>query len=124
VFELREEKKALVTRQASLEGEIQALNKQLVSLHAKVKSSAEIAGGVLTQPVIEKVVKPEQQTEGVPGTQIRGSHDSDSSSSSSDVHTSNSNQSGHPLIRQGRKCDPHPPGYRSLTGRIEKFSGK
>jgi len=125
VFELREEKKALVTRQASLEGEIHALNKQLVSLHAKVKSSAEIAGGVLTQPVIEKVVKPEQQTDNVSGTQIRGSHDSDSSSSSSDAHTSSSSsQSGHPPIRQGRKCDPHPPGFRFLTGRIDKFSGK
>jgi len=60
--------------------------------HPKVKSSAEIAGGEFTQPVMGEVMRSEQQTKGisVPVTQTRDSHDNNDSSSSSDAHTSSS----------------------------------
>ena len=126
VMELRDEKKDLITRQTSLEGEIQVLTKQMVSFRGKGKSSAEIAGAEL-QPVVDKVVRSEKPTEdtSLPVTQTEGSHDSDGSDSSSDAsYASGSNQRGHLPNRQSRKCDPHPPGFRSLTSRIDKFSGK
>ena len=79
-------KRALITtRQASLEGEIQALTKQLMSLHGKTKTPAEVTWS-----------RSEQQTEGksvVPLLQKTDTHDSDDSGSSSDNYASNSSSS-------------------------------
>ena len=92
------------------------LNKQLLDLRAhgipqsvKVPVSIEPETVTTKQTSVEKVTKQDESNE--------------ESASSSD-----SSQDSHSTVRstysRRRANDPHPPGFRSLSGRIEKFSGR
>jgi len=105
----------MLEKQASLEKEVQVLNKQLLDLQShvipqSVKVPVPIEPETFTtkQTSVEKVTKPDESNE--------------ESASSSD-----SSQDSHSTVRstysRRRANDPHPPGFRSLSGRIEKFSG-
>ena len=114
--ELYEERRCMLEKQASLEKEVQVLNKQLLDLRAhgipqsvKVPVSIEPETVTTKQTSVEKVTKQDESNE--------------ESASSRD-----SSQDSHSTIRstysRRRANDPHPPGFRSLSGWIEKFSGR
>ena len=113
VRELRAEKQGLLEKQAALEQETQELNKQLAKLRVQAATTGEAASG---EPATVSVETVDHVTESVEGIiQEESSEDS----SAADSHSSSRTRR-----LKGRVKDPHPPGFRSLSGRIEKFSGR
>ena len=118
--ELREERQSLLHKQEALEKEVQSLHKQFVSLQVeKVAASAsERSKSKTTQreEVVDDTAVPQKTDSSSSGDESTEDRSSNHSSSEGSLHLATQTRS-----RQGK--DPHPPGFRTLINRIDKFSG-
>ena len=126
--ELREDKRALQVQQESLEVEMRELRAQLANAMPVAKAVTSEPPAVVTQ-VTPDVPRTGPQSRGsnheVEDQDSEGSSQRSQSSESANSQTdSDSSQlsEGHQR-RQRSKKDPHPPGFRTLLQRVDKFSG-
>ena len=124
VAELKSDKRALQAQRESLEGE-------MCELRARLANALPVTRTATTEPSVVPIEVPRSssRTEAQPRESNHESEEHDSGGSSQRLQSSDSDSgsSQSSRVRQQRRRDskdPHPPGFRTLLQRVDKFSGR
>ena len=129
VRELREEKQRLLDKQVALEKEVQSLTKQLVRMKTSMRTEVVTEGTTTpSEPEVDEGCSNEVhalQPQEVARESSHSEHESiRGPPSSSHSSSSEGEEQTSTPPRRGQTKDPHPPGFRHLVSRVEKFSGQ